>query len=100
VQFHKSELGRTVDGHQQVQLALPGPHFGEIDVKVADGVCLELRPCRLAAVDLGQPADAMALQTAVKRRARQMRDRCLESVQAIIQREQGVASKEGVRYFV
>lgn len=83
------ELGRPVDRDQQVELALFGSHLGQIDVKVADGVRLELRSHRLVAIDIGQPADAVALQAA----ARQMRDCRLQSVQAVVQWQQRVASE-------
>ena len=33
VQFHKGELGSPVNRHQHAQLALFGPHFGQIDGK-------------------------------------------------------------------
>jgi hypothetical protein len=74
VQFHERELVGSVDRHQQVKLALFGPYLGEIDVEVGDRVHLELLPRRLVSVDLGQAADAVALQAAVKGRSRQMRD--------------------------
>lgn len=66
VQLDERELRGPVDRHQQVKLALLGPHLGQIYVKVADRVRLELRPHRLVAIDLGQPADAVALQAAVQ----------------------------------
>lgn len=42
VQPNEGELGRPVDRHQQVQVALLGPNLGQIDVEVADGIGLEL----------------------------------------------------------
>jgi len=77
VQLHESALGGSVDGHQQVELALLGSNLGEIDVEVADRIRLELLPDGLVAIDLGQPTDAMALKATVQRGARQMRDRRL-----------------------
>ena len=38
VPLHEGELGRPVDCHQQVELALLSTHLGEIDVKVADRI--------------------------------------------------------------
>jgi hypothetical protein len=74
VQYHERELLGSVDRQQRVKLPLFGPHLGEIDMKVADQVCLELLPRRLVSIDLGQAADAVALQAAVKGRSRQLRD--------------------------
>ena len=34
VQFDKGELGGAVDRHQQVELALRGAHFGDVNVKL------------------------------------------------------------------
>ncbi len=65
VQFDERELGRPVDRYQQVELALLGPHLGQIDVEVADRVLLELLSGRLVAIDLGQPADTVALEASV-----------------------------------
>jgi len=65
VQLNEGELGGPIDRHQQVKLALLGPHLCQIDVEVADRLRLELRPDRLVAIDLGQPADAVTLQAAV-----------------------------------
>ena len=38
--------------------ALLGPHLSDIDVEVADRVALELLPCWLVALDIGQAANA------------------------------------------
>ena len=54
VQFDKGELGGAVDRHQQVELALRGAHFGDVDVKLADRVGLELALGRDLAFDLRQ----------------------------------------------
>jgi hypothetical protein len=37
----KGELGGSVNGDKQVQLAFFGAHFSNVNVKVADGVFLE-----------------------------------------------------------
>jgi hypothetical protein len=52
-------------------------HLGDIDVEEADRVALEFPLRRLVAFDVRQPADVMALQAAMQRRARQVRDRRL-----------------------
>src|SRR3954470_572525 len=42
VQFDESELGGAVDRYEHMELALFGPHLGNIDVEEADRVALEL----------------------------------------------------------
>jgi hypothetical protein len=51
-----------------------GLHFGDVDVEEADRIGLELPPRLFVAFHLRQSADAVALQTAMEGRARQMRD--------------------------
>ena len=66
MQLDEGELGGAVDGDEQVELAFFGPHLGDVDVEVADRVALELLLRRLVALDLRQPADAVALQAAMQ----------------------------------
>ncbi len=66
VQFNKGELGCPVDCHEEAQLALGGLHLGNVDVEVAYRVGLELALRFLVAGHLGQPADPVALQTAMQ----------------------------------
>ena len=61
MQLDKGELGRPVDRHQQVELALLRSHLGKIDVEVADGIRFELLSDRLVVIDLGQSADIVTL---------------------------------------
>ena len=63
----EDELAGAVDSHIQVQLAFGSPHFGDVDVEVANGVCLELLLRFLVSRHFGQSADPVALQTAVQR---------------------------------
>src|SRR5262249_49687295 len=49
---------------------------------------LELAPGRGFAFDLREPGGAMALQTAMQRRARQVRNGRLRSVEAVVERRQ------------
>ena len=62
-------------------------------MEVADRVVGELTPPGLVATELGQAADAMPLKAAMQRRSREMRDARLETVEAIIERQQRVAPK-------
>ena len=43
---------------------------------------------RLVAIDIWQAADVVALQTAMQRRARQVRDRGLQAIEAVVQRQE------------
>jgi len=66
VQFDVSELGGPVDAHKEGELAFGRLNLSNINVKVAERVGLELLLRRLVAIDLGQSADVVALQTAVQ----------------------------------
>ena len=84
------ELGCPVDAYEQVKLAFSGLHLGNIDVEKPNRVALELLPLRLVAFDIRQARDAMSLQAPMKGGPRQMRDRGLQSIEAVIQRQQRV----------
>lgn len=100
MQFHEGELGRTIDGDEQVEPAFGRVNLGQIDMEVAERIGLEARPLGFVAVDLRQSADPMALQAAMQRRAGQVRDRGLERVEAVVQRQECVAAKGDHHCFV
>src|SRR3954454_8585844 len=93
VQLGKGKLTRAVDGYEEVELALLSPHLGDVDVEVADRIRLEPRLGGLVALGLGQARDAVALQAAMQTKARQARDRGLERVEAVIQRQERMPPK-------
>ncbi len=62
-------------------------------MKIADWVSLELPLGGGLALDLWQPGDSVALQTPVKGRAGQVGDGGLQSVQAVIERQQSMPSE-------
>lgn len=93
MEFDKSELGSSVNGHKQIELALGCLHLGNVDVEVTDWIALELLLDRLVAFNLWQPRDAMTRQTSMQRRARQMRGARLQCIEAIVQRQQGMPAK-------
>ena len=66
MQLDKGELGRAVDGHEEVELALLGPDLRNVDVEEADWVALEPGALRLVVLHLRQPADPMPLEAAVQ----------------------------------
>jgi len=51
----EGELRGSVDGDEEVELALLGPDLGDVNMEDADGVGLEALADRLVAVGLGQP---------------------------------------------
>ena len=59
-------------------------------MEIADRRALELPLARLGAFDIRQAGDAVALQTAMQRGSRQVRDRCLQRVETVIERQQRV----------
>jgi hypothetical protein len=76
-----------------VEFALLGSDLGDVDVEVADRVGLEALAGRLVAIGLGEARDAVAHEAAMQRRARQVRDAGLQGVEAVVQRQQGVAAE-------
>ena len=66
MEFDEGKLRGPIDGNKEVQASLFGSHFGDVDMKEADGIALELGPLRLVTFGFGQSGDAVALQTAVQ----------------------------------
>ena len=54
-----SELGCAVDADEEVEFALGGLHFGDVDVEEPDRVALELLTLRLVPFNVRQPGDPM-----------------------------------------
>ena len=67
-------------------------HLDAIDVEEPDRTALGHLADRPVALDLRQPADAVTLQTAVRREQRQVWNRGLERVAAVVEREQRMPS--------
>ena len=88
VQFDEGELRRPIDRDKEIELALSGSNLCDVDMGIADRVSLELTLGRSLAFDLRQPRDPMALQAAMQRRARQMRNCRLKRVEAVVERQQ------------
>ena len=55
MQFDESELRRSVDRDEQVELALRGSNLGDVDMKIADRIGFEFAFGRGLAFDLRQP---------------------------------------------
>jgi hypothetical protein len=92
-ELQDGELAGAIDGNEEVELAFNGLHFCNVDVKETDRVCLELASGWFVAFDLKQPADTVTLQAAVQRGAQQVRDRCLQRVEAIIKRQRSTPAE-------
>ncbi len=86
-ELNEGELGRSVDGNEEVEFAFRSAHLGDVDMEVADRIGFELALGRLVAFDVGKPRDAVTLQATMQGRARQMRHRCLQRVEAIVERQ-------------
>ncbi|EGD20301.1 hypothetical protein XGA_1026 [Xanthomonas hortorum ATCC 19865] len=67
VEFGERKLGRPVDGHEQIELALGRLHLCNVDVEVANRITFETLLGGFVAFDFRKPRDAMALQAAVQR---------------------------------
>jgi|SRR6478672_6464476 hypothetical protein len=66
MQLSKGKLRRSIDRHEQIELALPGANLGNVDVEVADRIALEGLFGGLVTADLRQPADAVTLEAAMQ----------------------------------
>ena len=93
VQLDEGELRRSVDGDDEVELALRSSNLGDVDMKIADRIGLELALGGGFAFDLRQPGDLVALQTPVKGRARQMRDGRLQGIKTVVERQQSMPAE-------
>ena len=93
MQFDEGELRGPVDRDDEMELALSGSNLGDVDMEIADRIGLELALGRGFAFDLRQARDPVALQAAMQRRARQMRDGRLQRVEAVVERQQRMPSE-------
>ena len=92
-QLHKREFARAIDGDEQIEFAFGRLRFGDVDVKEAYRIRLELLLRWSIARNLGRPADPAPLQATMQSRARQARDRRLQGVKAIIERRRRMPAK-------
>jgi hypothetical protein len=89
----KGDFRGAVDCDEEIEFAFLGSDFGDVDVKEADGIALELFLGCFLAFDFGQPGDAVALQAAVERRASQAWDCGLQGIETVVERKQGVLAE-------
>jgi hypothetical protein len=67
MQRDEGELGGAVDRYEEVELAFLGANLGDINVEMANRVCLELALVRPVALHLRQTRDAVPVQAPVQR---------------------------------
>ena len=103
------KLACAVDVNEQKQFALSAPHFGDVPSRACgrsrlstnvsfverptDRVAFELLPLRLVASHVRQSRETVALQAPMQRRPCQIRDGRLQSIKAVLQRQQRVPPK-------
>lgn len=68
VQLDEGKLRCPIDGDQEIELALGGLHLGDVNVKEADRIELELLLCDLLSSGIRQASNAMALKAAMQGR--------------------------------
>lgn len=99
VELGVGQLPRPVDGDEEVELALLSADLGEVEVEVPEldrsrsRVALEPLLRRGLPLQLREPADPVALEAAVERGAREVGDRRLQRVEAVVQGEERVAAE-------
>jgi len=72
VQLGEGELRGPIDGDEEIEPALRGAYFGDVDVEVADRVGLELALYALAVLDVRESRDAVRC----RQRCKDERVRC------------------------
>jgi hypothetical protein len=91
VKFNVGKLAGSVDGYEEMELAFCGSDFGNVDVEVANRTSLELLLLSLAAFNLWQSFNAMALKATMQRRSRQVLNCRLQTIKAIVKGQQRIA---------
>ena len=72
MQLSEGELRGPIDGDEEIEPALRGAYFGDVDVEVADRVGLELALYALAVLDVRESRDAVRC----RQRCKDERVRC------------------------
>lgn len=94
VKLGEGEFGSAINRDEEIEFSLRGADLGEIDMKVADGVSLELLLWgRAMTCHVRKAADAMTLEATMQRRAGELRQGGLERVETIVEWKKGVPAK-------
>ena len=89
MQLSEDELLRPINGHEEVVLALLSANLGNVEVEVTDRATFEGFLCDLIITgDLRQTADRVAFKHRPQGLPGQMRDRRLQGIEAVVQRQQ------------
>ena len=95
VELGESELGSAVDCDEEVKLAFSCADLGQVEVKEADGIGLELPFAgRGGAWDFRQAADTVALEAAMEGGAGKVWDGGLKRVQTVVERGRRVCRRK------
>ena len=92
-QLDEGEFARAIDSNIQIELPFGRLYLCDVDMKIPDRIGLEFLLFRLVARDVRQTGNAVPLQTTMQRRPGEMRDRGLQGIKTVIQREQRVRLK-------
>ena len=87
------KLACPVNANKEIELTLHSLNLGNVDMKEADGVTIELLALRLVTLDIRQAGNAVPLKATLQRQPGQMRNRWLKRIEAITQRQQSVLSE-------
>lgn len=90
-QSGEGELAGPVDGHEEVERAFRILCLCNVNMEAADGIVLEPLALGLVIFDNRQARNAMALEAPMQRGAGQVRERRMQGVEAIVQRQQRMA---------
>lgn len=74
----------SVQGNKEIELVFLVSDFGDVDMDIADWRALERLALELAAIHIKQAGNAMAVKAAQQGKMRQVRDRGLQSIAAIL----------------
>ena len=102
----QSPAGQRINGYEHVELAFARPDLGNVpsrglqanhcraaDVKEADRVGFELLPCGCLATHVGKTGYAVTLQATVQGGSRQTRNRRLQGIKTVVERQQAVPTE-------
>lgn len=74
----------SVQGNKEIELVFLVSDFGDVDMDIADWRALERLALELAAIHIKQAGNAMAVKAAQQGKMRQVPDRRLQSIAAIL----------------
>jgi len=93
VQLSEGEFRGAIDSDKEMKLAFRASDFSDVDMEITNSVGLELFLFGLVSCQFRQAADAVTFETAMQGRARQLRDRGLQRIEAVIEWQERVAPK-------